>query len=400
VLSGSVNGRPAQPDAIIVGAGILGAAAAYYLAESGYRVVVLERGAPNREGSGTTAGNLHIQAIHTRRPGQVVPLDNKRFLPLQRRASDAWSEIEERLGADVELRRSGGFMVAETAAQEQELRDKLTLEQEAGLPTELLTGDEARERLPLLSRQVRAATWCSLDGYANPLLSTPAYLAAARRHGAEVHAFTPVTGISRVGGGFGGSTGYTVRSGDRSWTAPVLIDVAGPWIAEVAALAGIQVDMSPVAIQMHATVRAAPILHHLVQHIGEGMSVKQVSAGNLLIGGGWPAHRLDMDGRSTASVSSMAGNLAQAARVLPFLTELRVMRMWAGPLAATPDEMPVIGEVPGHPGFFVAGGTYAFTLAPLWGESLRDLVAGDPPPEPIDDLGPGRMLRDLATPVA
>ena len=384
-----------QPDVVVIGAGILGASAAFHLAERGYRVVVLERGAPNREGSGTTAGNLHIQAIHTRRPGQEVPVDSARLLPLQRRASDHWSQIEERLGANVELRRGGGFMVAETALQEEELREKHEWEREAGIPTEVLTGDEARKQLPLLSDQVRAASWCPLDGYANPLLITPAYLTAARRLGVEVHAFTPVTGIQRVG------DDYKVLSGDRSWTAPVVVNVAGPWITEISALAGVGIQMSPVAIQMHVTVRVPPVMHHLVQHIGEGMSVKQVSAGNLLIGGGWPAARLDMEGRSSVSVPSMAGNLAQAGRVLPFLGGLRLLRMWAGPLAATPDEMPVVGEVPGHPGFFVAGGTYAFTLAPVWGDTLARQIAGEAPADPVDDLGPGRLLHDDAsTPVS
>ncbi|WP_262060306.1 NAD(P)/FAD-dependent oxidoreductase [Streptomyces sp. STR69] len=381
-----------QPDVVVIGAGILGASAAFHLAERGYRVVVLERGAPNREGSGTTAGNLHIQAIHTRRPGQEVPVDSARLLPLQRRASDHWSQIEERLDADVELRRGGGFMVAETAVQEEELREKHEWEQRAGIPTEVLTGDEARKELPLLSDRVRAASWCSLDGYANPLLITPAYLAAARRLGVEVHAFTPVTGVQRVG------DGYKVLSGERSWTAPVVVNVAGPWITEISALAGVGIQMSPVAIQMHVTVRVPPVMHHLVQHIGEGMSVKQVSAGNLLIGGGWPAGELNMAGRSTVSVPSMAGNLAQAGRILPFLGDLRLLRMWAGPLAATPDEMPVIGEVPGHPGFFVAGGTYAFTLAPVWGDTLARQIAGEPPADPVDDLGPGRLLHHATIP--
>ncbi|MFJ9898427.1 NAD(P)/FAD-dependent oxidoreductase [Streptomyces sp. NPDC091280] len=383
-----------RPDVIVIGAGILGASAAFHLAERGHRVVVLERGAPNREGSGTTAGNLHIQAIHTRRPGQDVPVDSARLLPLQRRASEHWSRIEERLGTDVELRRSGGFMVAETAAQEAELREKHDWEREAGIPTEVLTGDEARKELPLLSDRVRAASWCPLDGYANPLLITPAYLAAARRHGAELHPFTPVTAVEQVG------AEYKVLSGDRSWTAPIVVNAAGPWITEISAMAGIPVHMSPVAIQMHVTVRVPPVLHHLVQHIGEGMSVKQVSAGNLLIGGGWPAAELDMAGRSTVSVRSMTGNLAQAGRILPFLGGLRLLRMWAGPLAATPDEMPVIGEVPGHPGFFVAGGTYAFTLAPVWGDTLARLIAGESPADPVDDLGPGRLSLDTTTPVS
>jgi sarcosine oxidase subunit beta len=104
-----------------------------------------------------------------------------------------------------------------------------------------------------------------------------------------------------------------------------------------------------------------------------------------------------MAGRSTVSLPSMAGNLAQAGRILPFLGGLRLLRMWAGPLAATPDEMPVIGEVPGHPGFFVAGGTYAFTLAPVWGDTLCRRIAGEPPADPVDDLGPGRLLYDDAT---
>jgi sarcosine oxidase subunit beta len=56
--------------------------------------------------------------------------------------------------------------------------------------------------------------------------------------------------------------------------------------------------------------------------------------------------------------------------------------------------MPVIGEVPGHPGFFVAGGTYAFTFAPVWGETLCRLIAREPPADPVDDLGPGRLLPD------
>lgn len=100
--------RTRRTDVVIIGAGILGAAAAFHLAEAGHRVAVLERGAPNREGSGTTAGNLHIQGIHTRRPGQDVPVDSERFLPLQRAASERWSTVEKRLDADVELRRGGG----------------------------------------------------------------------------------------------------------------------------------------------------------------------------------------------------------------------------------------------------------------------------------------------------
>lgn len=378
-------------DAVIVGAGVLGASVASHLAGAGHKVIVLERGAPGREGSGTTAGNLHMQAVHTRRPGQAVPLDSARFLPLQRAASDRWETLEQELETSVEVRRTGGFTIAESEEQCQELRDKHVWEAAAGIPTEILDGDAARAALPLLGPTVAAATWCDLDGYANPLKVTPAYLDAATRHGARTMAFAPVRRITRNEGGWRVVAGH--GAAEQVVDTPVVVDVAGPWLGEIAAMAGITLRMTPVAIQMHATVRSPATMSHLVQHIGEGLSVKQVAAGNLLIGGGWPALSMDLAGRSDTSLNSLVGNVALAVRVLPFIRDLRLLRMWAGPLAATPDEMPVIGEVPGAPGFYVAGGTYAFTFAPLWGETLRCLVEGKPPPVEISDLGPGRLME-------
>jgi sarcosine oxidase subunit beta len=373
-------------DAIVIGGGILGAATAYELSRAGKKTVVLEKGAPNREGSGTTAGNLHIQAIHPRRPGQLVAADNARFLPLQLEASKRWSFIEDVLETSVELRRSGGFMVAESEIQVNELRAKHELERRNGLTSDLLSGEEARVALPLLSPAVIAAVFCPEDGYANPLKVVPAYLQAAQRLGSRVHSFTRVDRISAEGGI------YRVSAANAEWLAPTVVNVTGPWIGDVAGLLGIDLDMSPVAIQMQATVRVPPLMHHLVEHIGEGLSVKQVSAGNILIGGGWPAAKLDLSGRSTISLRSMFGNLELAQRILPFLTSMRILRVWAGPLAATPDELPVIGEVPGFPRFFVAGGTYAFTLAPLWAEVLRDLAIGVPPAVDLSGLGPARLM--------
>lgn len=374
-------------DVVVVGAGILGAATAHALGVAGLEVAVLERGAPNREGSGTTAGNLHIQAVHTRRPGQAVPLDNVRFLPLQAASSKLWNDVEDELDADVELRRSGGVMVAETEADELELRDKQPYELSHGIHTELLTGDHAREWLPLLGDTVRAATWCPEDGYANPLKVTHAYLAAAHRHRVTTHPHTPVTGLRRCG------AGWSVATPAGTWSAARVVVVAGPWIQELAALAGVGIAMAPVAIQMHVTARLPEVLPNLVQHISQGLSIKQVAAGQILIGGGWPAADLNLAGRSRISVRSMQGNLAQAHRLLPFLGDVNVLRAWAGPLAATVDEMPVVGEVPGAPGLFLAGGTYAFTFAPLWARVLGSLVVGEHPDIDVIDLGVERLVE-------
>ena len=375
-------------DVVIVGAGVLGAATAFELARRGVGVIVLERGSLAREGSGTTAGNLHVQSVHTRRPEQQVPLDARRFLPLQKAASDLWHAVPGEIEADIELVRSGGLTVAETEDQEQELKEKAQWEADAGVRTEVLDAAGARAALPALGPTVRAATWCLEDGYANPLLTTQAYLAAASRRGVQVQPHSPVCAIKRRDGG------WRVHAGTGTFDCATVINTAGPWLSEVTALAGVVLAMTPLAIQLHATVRVPPVLPHLVQHIGEGLSVKQVTSGSVLVGGGWPSAALAAAGQRTRiSMTSLFGNIAQAVRILPVLGSLRLLRAWAGPLAATPDEMPVIGAVPGLDNFFVAGGTYAFTFAPLWARTLADLVIGRQHlPVDIAGLEPDRLI--------
>ena len=91
-------------------------------------------------------------------------------------------------------------------------------------------------------------------------------------------------------------------------------------------------------------------------------------------------------------MASIASNLSLACRVIPAIADLDLLRVWTGPVLATADEMPVIGEVPGCPGLLVCGGTYAFTLAPLWAEVLSSMVLQKPAPVPVADLGPARLM--------
>lgn len=375
-------------DVVIIGGGVLGAATAFELASRGLDTVLLERHLPGRQGSGTTAGNLHIQAIHPARPGQEFPVDTRRLLPLQKITSQLWGELEERLGTSVEVTRCGGFTVAETEADVQALREKAVWEGTAGIPTELLDGDEVRAAVPALGTSVLAATYSSRDGHANSLLTTPAYIAAATSRGARIYVSAPVTDVSRKGG-----KGWRVTSTAGEFSAGAVVNAAGPWIQQVSAMAGVHMPMAPVAIQMHETVRAPRFLHHLVQHVSRGLSVKQVRSGNVIIGGGWPAGPLDLGGTTLIEEPSLLGNMGDARRVIPRLADLRLSRAWPGPLAATPDEMPVIGPFPGAEGLFVVGGTYAFTFSPLWARTIADLIEGCTPLADITDLYPNRLIR-------
>ncbi|MET0200125.1 MAG: FAD-binding oxidoreductase [Rhodococcus fascians] len=375
-----------EVDVVVIGAGIVGAATALALTRAGSRVAVLDRTLPNTAGSGTTAGNLHIQTIHTRRPGQGTAVDVEQLLPLQKSTSALWDVLDESVPG-LGLNRCGGFMVAETDEQALTLQTKHTWEDAAGIPTEVLTGDEARRALPLLGPSVTAATWCAWDGFAEPDLAGPALLRQAVAEGAVLHPETPVTGLDRVDGV------WHVASPAGTWTAPVVVDVAGPWMARIAAMAGVSLDLVPTSLQMHSLDAAPGALEVLVQHVGEGMSIKQDRRGRLVLGGGWPAGPFHDHDAAPTLAESTVGNLAQVARLLPSLHRDTPTDTWTGPVVTTPDEMPVIGELDGAPGLFVAGGTYSFTFAPLWADVLTALVHGSTPQLDVSTFSPARLTQ-------
>ncbi|NUP25968.1 MAG: FAD-binding oxidoreductase [Nocardia sp.] len=362
-----------EVDAVVIGAGIVGAATATALTRAGSRVAVLDRSVPNTAGSGTTAGNLHIQTIHARRPGQGIPVDVELLLPLQKATSGLWDDLADSV-PDLGLVRCGGFMVAETADQVRRLHTKYAWERAAGIPTEVLTGDEARRALPTLGPTVEAATWCDWDGFAEPDMAGPALLRQAVIEGATMHSNTPVTALHRT------SEGWEVRTPAGNWHTPVVIDAAGPWMADIAALAGVPLDLTPTSLQMHSLAAAPKTLEVLVQHVG-------------VLGGGWPAGPFHTSHAAPALESSTAGNLAQVARLLPALSGGPLLDTWTGPVVTTPDEMPVIGGLDGAPGIFLAGGTYSFTFAPLWAELLTALALGRATSLDVSAFSPSRLVR-------
>ncbi|MFT4042371.1 MAG: FAD-dependent oxidoreductase [Gordonia sp. (in: high G+C Gram-positive bacteria)] len=373
-------------DVVLIGGGVLGTLLAFELSFRGISVVVLERDDIGRQGSGTTAGNLHIQAIHTRRPAQQASVDCARLVPLQHAASTLWDTFAQRAHVADAVFRCGGFTVAESEQQVEDLYTKLAWERQEGIPTEVVGGDELRTYAAYFGKTIRAATWCPWDGYADSLSLMPRIASQAARMGARIFTGSPVVGISRT------ANAWNIDSHGVSVSAGAVINASGPWIADICRLAGIDIAMSPLAIQMHESVRTERFLRHIVQHIGVGLSVKQTVAGSLVIGGGWPAGRLNPNGSAPVLDESVTGNLSDAARVIPRAGGVRLARVWSGPLAATPDEMPLVGEIPGHRGMFVVGGTYAFTFAPLWAKVMSDLVQGSRAHVDIDDLGPGRLL--------
>jgi sarcosine oxidase, subunit beta len=382
-------------DAVVVGGGLLGAATAYHLARGGARTLLLEKGELNRQASGQNAGSLHFQLEYRMiEHGDAIAEQFAVPMPLFLDAHTTWAALEEELGEPLEVHLTGGLMVAETAEQARLLQQKSALEQRYGLETHVLGEEDTHTLAPYLSREIVAVCWCRSEGHANPRLVAPAFVKAAVRHGASVRTRTRVVGLERLARGWRVSP----REGGPV-EADVIVVAAGAWTGEVTALADALLPIVPRALTMLATARTEPELPHLVQHAGARLSLKQTGNGNVLVGGGWPARlrhhegAVDLEQRPALAYESITGNAAVACRVVPSLRRLPVIRIWSGVVGVTPDQVPLIGRVPGRPGLFVATGGAGFTLGPTLARLIAELVLSGRTSLPLDVYDPARYAH-------
>ncbi len=389
-LPESVDSRP---DVVVIGGGLLGCAASYYLSQGGARVVLLEKEQLNRQASGQNAGSLHFQLEHRMvEHGDALAEQFALSMPLVHDALATWSKLEAELDENLEIVQEGGFIVAETREEIQMLEKKRALESKWNLETELLTGDEARRMAPYLSKTVQAAGYFSEEGHANPRLIAPALARAARRLGAEVTTNQTVNHLARRRGKWKVRT----ESGLELETETVLV-MAGAWTGRVAALANVNLPVIPVALSMMATEAVSPTVSHLVQHVGRRLSMKQMRDGNVLIGGGWPAwlrrraHYADIDASPELLFGSLSASASLASRVVPAIRDLRLIRTWSGIVGVTPDQVPVLGEIRRRPGLYVAIGGSGFTIGLTYARLLSEQILKGRSSLPVDIYSPHRF---------
>jgi sarcosine oxidase subunit beta len=389
----SVSAANDAVDTLVIGGGLLGSAVAYYLAQAGSSVMLVEKDQINRQASGQNAGSLHFQLEYRMiENGPEAARKAAEAMPLHLHAQQAWAGLEAELGTALGVVQHGGFMVAETAEQVERLGRKVALEQSAGLDTALLDGAEARRRAPYLGPSIVAAAFCPSEGKADPRRCSLAYANAAARLGAALRTATAVSAIRKTASGWS----VTLEDGSSCRAATIVI-AAGAWSGRVAQMVGTVLPVSPVGLTMTATARSAPLVKHLVQHAGRRLSMKQTAEGNILIGGGWPARLhhehgiIDLERKPELLLASVAGNMAAATAVVPGVANLPVLRMWTGMTALIADQLPLIGEVPRAPGAFIATGGSAFTLGPTYARVLADKVLGKPDAFDVSRYDPNRF---------
>jgi sarcosine oxidase subunit beta len=347
-------------DVIIIGGGIMGASTAYHLVHrGGLDVLVLEKDLLAQASTGLSAGGIRQQFSH---PANIR---------LSQEAVRLFERFEEIFGVDVEFRQVGYLFLAQSDEVWSEFLDNVELQRALGVPVEVLSPDEIKYRWPYLHvSDLKGGTFGPQDGYADPYMAAMGFARAARKLGARIEEQTRVTAI-RVEGG-------RVRGVDTTRgpvDAPVVVNVAGPWGGEVAALTGHDLPVKPYRRQVFMTQRFDPIpkpvpmildIEPAFYFRGEGPGV--------LMGMSDPdepsSYNLNID------YAFMERVIDSAIHRAPLLEEAEILRGWGGLYAITPDDNPIIGALPGAEGLFCAVGFsgHGFQQSPTVGRILTELI--------------------------
>lgn len=355
---------------VVVGGGIVGCAAAYYLADRGADVTLCEKGSIGAGSTERSLGGIRAQFS--------TPVN----VDLSLASMAVWDAFPERFDADIARRQVGYLFLAREPATAERFRDDIAMQNERGVPSEYLEPTAAAAYCPeLRTDRIVGAAYSPTDGFADPHLALQAFLDAARETGVTVRTHTAVTAIHRDGGD-GPVTGVTVESGDdpESLPADIVVNAAGPWARRVGELAGVSLPIAPRRRQVVVTDPEIPVPEDVPLTIDlDGSSYfRPERDGTAFVGGHFGEPDPDQDPDRYDESFDLDWAVEAIDRVGEvagyFGPETGVVRGWAGLYAVTPDHHPVIEET--VPGLITAAGFsgHGFQHAPATGQLVAELA--------------------------
>jgi sarcosine oxidase subunit beta len=373
---------PAAAEVVIIGGGVMGASAAFHLAEAGVTdIVLLEKGDLAGGSTSRSAGGVRAQ------------FSDAVNIALGARSLPAFEQFGVRPGAEIDLRQVGYLFLQTDPAGLAAAEQAVALQNSMGVPTQLLTADEAARLSPgVVTDDVLGATFHPRDGYCSPESVVQGYAKAARELGACIRTGVEVTGIERSGGEITAvaTTAGTIATGG-------VVCVAGAWSKAVGEWVDVDLPVEPLRRQI---LVSEPLGDDLLGLYPESTPMTIDAATTFYLHREGPGILIGMSYtgetpgfRESYSEDWLPDLFEAMERRAPALLEVGMAHRWAGLYETTPDHNAVIGEVSSTSRFLYATGFsgHGFLQGPAVGEVLRDLWLRREPVVDVSSLSAERF---------
>jgi sarcosine oxidase subunit beta len=367
-------------DVVIVGGGVHGLAAAYYLAANHgiTNVAVLDKGYIGSGGSGRNTAIL--------RSNYLTP-EGVRFYD---RSVKLYQRLATGLDYNVMFSQRGHLTLAHSDASLRTMRWRAEVNKAEGVDSEVIGPAEVKRLVPLLDVStatrypVLGALYHPPGGIIRHDAVVWGYARGASAHGVHIHQNTEVIGIDVAGGRVRG-----VKTAEGDIATGVVLNATAGWSTLIADMAGVALPITTSPLQAAVTEPVKPFLGTVIVSGTLHVYVSQTDRGELVFGASVdPFTSYSMRG-SLEFIEGLAGHVLQ---LMPALAKVRVLRQWAGLCDMTPDFSPIMGHTPVE-GFLVdvGWGTYGFKAGPVSGEAMAQCIASGKPPEIIAPFGLDRF---------
>ena len=343
-----------QAQAVVIGGGVIGCSILYHLTKLGWSdVVLLERDELTSGSTWHAAANIH--GLH----------DSTNISRIQHYTMNLYKELEEETGQSCGIFQPGSLYLAQTEEREHQLKLQAAKAKLYGMNFYEVSIEEAKKLNPMVNYDgIRCVMFEPDGGNVDPSGVTNAYAVGARKRGAEIHRFTPVTATEAQGDGT-----WIVKTPKGDIATPWVINAAGLWGREVAALAGIELPLQPTEHQYFVTETMADVEQSAARLPSvsdrDGEYYLRQEGNGLLVGAyerdmkfwaeeGTPldfAHDLFPD-----DLERIEENMMNAIERVPAVADAGIKRVINGPMIWSPDSNVLMGPVPEVPGYFCCNG--------------------------------------------
>ncbi len=367
-------------DIAIVGGGIIGLMTAYELARKGSETVaVFEK---RYVGSGSTF-----------RCGTGIrqQFGDEANITMMKRSVEKWRTLGEALEyEELKYVENGYLFLIYDEDELQEYKKNVSLQNSLGVPSRIITPEEAKEIVPLLdTSEIIAAAWNPTDGKADPFKAIYGLLRTLKRMDIDVYEYTPVEEIVVKNGEIEG-----VKTPAGMVKADVVLNAANAWAKNLNEKLGVNIPIEPYKHQAIVTedFKLGEIKPMVISFKYGGAYLTQKSTGGII---GGIALKYGPTWDLTPTYEFMVEVSRNFTRIIPALKYVSLIRQWAGYYAETPDHNAAIGKINEIEGYYIAAGFsgHGFMLAPAVAEAVSDLILKGGTSLPLDFYDPYRFER-------